>query len=101
MKTKLTLVQKLQALSSKYYDGFQWIPKKGDYYTTSRNDLELYKIVDENENSLFTNYCGEKKCPEPHEWSKKQFLKHFGEKRVFVPEFILTLGIIEDELLEK
>ena len=56
MRTKLTAEQKLQALSSKYYDGLEWQPKKGDYYTTSRNDLELYQIVDENETTFFTFY---------------------------------------------
>jgi hypothetical protein len=82
MQTELTVEQKLQALSSKYYDGLPWNPKKGDYYTTSRNDLELYQIVDENETTLFTNYCGEKKADEPHEWSKIKFLEDFGERRV-------------------
>ena len=70
MITKLTAEQKLQALSSKYYDGLGWQPKKGDYYTTSRNDLELYQIVDENETTFFTNYLDEKKSPEPHDRSK-------------------------------
>jgi len=91
MKTELTVEQKIQALSSKYYDGLPWNPKKGDYYTTSRNDLELYQIVDENETTLFTNYCGEKKADEPHEWSKRKFLEDFGERRVFVPEFVLGI----------
>lgn len=91
MRTKLTAEQKLQALSSKYYDGLEWQPKKGDYYTTSRNDLELYQIVDENETTFFTNYLDEKKSPEPHEWSKKQFLKDFGERRVYVPDFVFEM----------
>lgn len=88
-RNKLTLEEKLQALSSKYYDGLEWQPKKGDYYTTSRNDLELYQIVDENETTFFTSYLDEKKSPEPHEWSKQKFLQDFGERRVYVPEFIL------------
>jgi hypothetical protein len=91
MKTQLTTEQKLQALASKYYDGLEWQPKKGDYYTSSRNDLELYQIVDENETSFFTNYCGEKKTIEPQEWSKESFLKDFGERRVFVPDFIFKM----------
>jgi len=91
MITKLTAEQKLQALSSKYYDGLGWQPKKGDYYTTSRNDLELYQIVDENETTFFTNYLDEKKSTEPHEWSKKQFLKDFGERRVYVPDFVFEM----------
>jgi len=91
MQTELTVEQKLQALSSKYYDGLQWTPKKGDYYTTSRNDLQLYQIVDENETTLFTNYCGKNKSDQPHEWSKRKFLEDFGERRVFVPEFVLKM----------
>jgi hypothetical protein len=89
--TSLTYKQKLQALSSKYYDGLEWQPKKGDYYTTSRNDLELYQIVDENETTFFTNYCGEKKSPEPHEWLKTEFLENFGVNRVYVPDFIFYI----------
>lgn len=85
----LSVVQKQQALSLKYYDCLEWKPKKGDYYTTSRNDLELYQIVDENESSLFTNYCDEKKSPQPQEWKKSDFLIDFGERRVYVPDFIL------------
>jgi hypothetical protein len=89
--TQLTEKQKLQALSSKYYDDLEWNPKKGDYYTTSRNDLELYQIVDENETVFFTNYCGEKKTETPSEWKKEDFLIHFGERRVFVPNFIFEI----------
>lgn len=86
---ELTTEQKLQALSLKYYDGLEWYPKKGDYYTTSRNDLELYQIVDESEKTFFTNYLDDKKCDKPHEWNKNSFLKDFGERRVYVPNFIL------------
>lgn len=91
MQTCLTEEQKLRALSLKYYDFFPWNPKKGDYYTTSRNDLELYQIVDENETHFFTNYCDEKKTEKPQDWAKEDFLKHFGERRVFVPDFIMKL----------
>jgi hypothetical protein len=27
---------------------------------------------------------------QPHEWSKEVFLKDFGERRVFIPNFILN-----------
>jgi len=91
MQTELTVEQKLQALSLKYYDSLTWIPKKGDYYTTSRNDLELYQIVDENETTLFTNYCDGKKTEIPSEWKKEEFLIYFGERRVYVPDMIFKI----------
>ena len=91
MQTELTLSQKLQALSLKHYDGFAWNPKKGDYYTSSRNDLELYQIVDENETSFFTKYCHPDRGESTAEWSKERFLKDFGERRVYVPDFIFKM----------
>lgn len=88
MKTSLTYQQKLAALSLKYYNGYIWLPKAGDYYTTSRNDLELYKIEKEDEEHFYTIYCNVDSCKlEP--WKKNNFLKEFGEKRVLVPDFIL------------
>lgn len=93
MKTKLTAEQKLEALALKYYNCLTWEPKKGDYYTTSRSDKELYQIVDENENSFFTNYCDKEKFPDSEnaEWSKQSFLQDFGERRVYVPDYVLAM----------
>lgn len=88
--TELTLNQKLEALALKYYEDFQWQPKKGDYYTSSRNDLELYQIVDEGEQFFYTKYCDPKKGNDTSMWPKSTFLKDFGLKRVFVPEWILN-----------
>lgn len=88
--TKLTQNQKLEALALKHYSGLEWIPKKEDYYTTSRNDLQLYQIVDENETHFFTNYCDpHMKTENPEPWEKDDFLKRFGERRVYVPDFVL------------
>jgi len=86
--TKLTEAQKLLALSLKYYQGQEWKPKKGDYYTTSRNDLELYQIVGESEDSFYTRYC-DRECVD-QKWIKSNFLKNFGMKRVYVPIWILN-----------
>ncbi len=89
MITSLTLEQKLSALSLKYYDGLMWFPKAGDYYTTSRNDLELYKIEREYEEFFYTTYCHIEDCT-PSQWRKTEFLKDFGVNRVFVPDFVLN-----------
>jgi hypothetical protein len=88
--TELTKDQKLLAIRLKYYDCQEWHPKKGDYYTTCRNDLELYQIVDEDENYFYTNYCNpHQKTERPSEWLKVDFKKGFGEKRIFVPDIVL------------
>lgn len=88
--TSLTQNQKLEALKLKYYDDFQWEPIKGDYYTSCRNDLELYQIVDEDDDFFYTNYCDPQRTTQnPSHWPKTDFKKGFGEKRVFVPHFIL------------
>lgn len=86
--TVLTYQQKLQALSDKYYSHNRWQPKKGDYYTTSRNDLELYQIVDEDEEHFYTVSCHVENChKEP--WKKEEFLQDFGINRVSVQNYIL------------
>jgi len=89
MKKNLTVDQKLAALSLKYFDGYIWLPKAGDYYTTCRNDLELYKIEKEDENNFYTIYCNIENC-ELTPWKKELFLKEFGIYRIFVPNFILN-----------
>lgn len=85
MEFELTPEGKLEALSLKYYHFYKWEPKKGDFYTTSRSDLQLYQIVDENETSFFTNFCDKSFVAENAEWKKDDFLKDFGERRVYVP----------------
>ena len=87
---ELTLEQKLQALALKYYDGLVWNPKKGDYYTTSRNDTQLYQIVDEDDNYFYTNFCSKSFNTDNAQWPKKTFLKDFGLRRVYVPIEIIT-----------
>jgi hypothetical protein len=89
MYTGLTETQKLRALGAKYYQGLVWQPKAGDYYTTCRFDLELYKIVREDDEHLYTKYL-DRECSEA-KWPKAKFLEDFGVKRVWVPEWILEL----------
>ncbi len=89
---ELTQRQKLEALALKHYHGLAWEPKKGDYYTTSRNDLQLYQIVDENEDTIFTNFCNPSMTTEnPEQWQKERFLMDFGERRVYVPDFVFKM----------
>lgn len=91
MEKELTKDQKLAAFAAKYYDGRKWEPKKGDYYTSTRNDLELYRIVDEDEENFYTIYCigGEDSHREP--WKKSEFLSEdtFGGRRMWVPDDVL------------
>jgi len=77
----------LNALANKHYDNQKWKPKKGDYYTSSRADLELYKIVDEDDENFYTVYCNMENC-EKSDWKKERFLQDFGLLRVHVPEWI-------------
>jgi hypothetical protein len=86
--TVLTEKQKIAAMALKFYQGFQWAPIAGDYYTTSRNDLELYQIVREDETHYYTSYLPLGR--EEAAWPKSEFTTHgFGVHRVFVPNFIL------------
>lgn len=84
--TVLTPMQKLHAMAYKYYSGIKWEPKKGDYYTTSRADLELYQVVDVTETKVMTKYLvGSDTISE---WDKDRFTTEgFGVNRVHVPVF--------------
>ena len=89
--TKLTEMQKLHALAYKYYQGQKWEPKKGDYYTTSRADLELYQVVDVTDTKVVTRYLVG--SDNVSEWDKNGFLTEgFGVNRVWVPHFIFKLN---------
>lgn len=88
MITQLTTNQKLNALATKYYQFVKWMPKAGDYYTTSRNDLEIYKIVKIEDGKVFTEYCTNPGALS--EWEETKFTTEgFGPCRVWVPDWIL------------
>lgn len=89
MITKLTYKQKLDALALKYYSFYQWMPKTGDYYTTSRADLELYQIVKIENGKIYTKYLIGSDVVS--EWQEDEFLSDntFGRNRVHVPGWIL------------
>lgn len=81
-------MQKLHALAAKYYQGVIWSPQKGDYYTSSRADLELYQIIEIQNNIITTIYC-DKQCS-PQAWGQNEFTTTgFGPNRVHVPLWIL------------
>ena len=86
----LTAEQKLEAVALKYYQDYQWQPKALNYYTTSRNDFELYQVVDVTDEYIYTKYCDPDRGDRVTQWKKSEFLCDFGEKRVFVPEWILN-----------
>lgn len=87
---ELTMSQKLQSLSHKYYGHVPWVPKTGDYYTSSRADLELYQIVEANEKVVRTRYCHPDHSQTISEWPTETFLEGFGVNRVWVPDIFLT-----------
>ena len=81
---QLTVESKLQALALRFYQDYHWMPKAGDYYTTSRADLELYRVVKIESGVVYTEYCSSP--GELSEWPEPAFTKEgFGPKRVYVP----------------
>lgn len=87
--SKLTYQQKLDALAYRFYQGARWVPKAGDFYTTSRADLELYQIVDIKDGVVLTRYT--EGSDTISKWPEDGFLTEgFGPKRVFVPEWVLN-----------
>jgi hypothetical protein len=90
MPKELTEQQKLLAMAARFYQGIEWEPKAGDYYTTSRADLELYQVTDVREGKVYTNYCGTP-TPEDSEWDQDGFTTEgFGPMRVWVPDWVLS-----------
>ena len=88
LPTSLTLPQKLKALANKYYQDAKWTPKEGDYYTTSRADLELYRVVQVTETEVITEYVTRPGVITT--WPANEFTTQgFGPKRVHVPGWIL------------
>lgn len=85
---KLTYQQKLDALSYRFYQGGQWSPKAGDFYTTSRADLELYQVVSVENGVIRTRYT--EGSDAVSEWPETGFLTEgFGPRRVYVPDWVM------------
>lgn len=95
----LTEKQKLQALALKYYQNTIWTPEAGHFYTTSRDDLELYYIVKIENGIVFTCYTRQYNFSDVAatpmaEWPIEEFTtKDFGLRRVWVPPFVLNMGV--------
>jgi hypothetical protein len=89
--TELTPWQKLSALAMRFYGNTPWTPKPGDYYSTSRADLELYQVVDIKDDKVYTRYCDPQKGNTIADWPVDEFLspKTFGYARVWVHEAFL------------
>lgn len=84
----LTAEMKLEAFAVKYYNGLQWNPKKGDYYTTTRADLELYQVHDIDEDFVYTIYT-DREC-EVQRWDKDKFTtQDFGIRRMWIPDYLI------------
>jgi hypothetical protein len=95
---KLTYQQKLDALSYRFYQGAQWSPKAGDFYTTSRADLELYQVVSVEDGIVRTRFTEGSEAIA--EWPEPEFLTGgFGPKRVFVPEWVYPTPAPNEELI--
>lgn len=85
---KLTYQQKLDALSYRFYQGANWTPKAGDFYTTSRADLELYQVVSVENGIVRTRFT--EGSDAIAEWPEAGFLTEgFGPRRVFVPPWVM------------
>ena len=87
--TTLTYKQKLAALAHRFYANGQWTPKAGDFYTTSRADLELYQIVSIENGIVRTRYT--EGSDAISEWPESGFTSEgFGPKRVWVPPWVFS-----------
>lgn len=86
---KISLKQKLTAISLKYYQNMEWVPQAGDYYTSVRADLVLSKITRIDGRRVFTINCN-KPDPDEVEYDLAGFTSTgIGALRVHVPSFIL------------
>lgn len=87
---KLTETQKLEAMALRFYQGLDWKPEAGHFYTTSRADLEVYEVVKVEGGKVFTRYT-EGDTSGVAEWPEEEFLTEgFGPNRVWVPSFVLS-----------
>tara|TARA_R110000824_G_scaffold304294_2_gene492121 strand:- start:373 stop:603 length:231 start_codon:yes stop_codon:yes gene_type:complete len=76
-------------MAFRFYQDMEWVPKAGDLYTTSRADLEVYKVVSVENGMVTTEYT--ENGTAASEWPLDEFTtKGFGPKRVFIPAHILS-----------
>jgi hypothetical protein len=85
---KLTVMQKLMAFKNAFYTHVVWQPKPGDYYTTTREDMELYMITGIEEGKVYTIYTNPVSAETS--WDQDGFTtKDFGHCRMHVPLWVL------------
>jgi len=87
--TALTCQQKLHCFGLKYFQNYEWKPEIGDYFTTTRADLELFQITRIEERNVFWI-----NAKEPNSLEQRDDLSGFsclgqGSIRLYVPDFIL------------
>lgn len=91
MNPKLTAEVKLQDFEVRFYQYIKWQPKKGDYYTTTRSDLELYQVIDIDDEFIYTKYCDKERGDSVSKWEKEKFTTEgFGDRRMHVPNYLLN-----------
>lgn len=85
--------QKLQAFEFKFYQGAKWEPKVGDYYTITRADNQLCRIVDEDEENFYVKLSwldGQVGNATP--FPKQGFnTEGFGTNRIHCPDWIFKV----------
>ena len=94
--TTLTPWQKLSALAMRFYQNRNWDPDVGDYFTTTRADLNLYQIVGMDHGKVRTKSCDPTKSA-ILSWDLEHFLidPTIGYARVWVSTTFLNTPLDE------
>lgn len=89
----ITDKQKLNAMAFTLYQHSKWEPKVGDYYTITRADNQLCRIVGEGEETFWVKLSWPTgQVSEASEFPKEGFnTKDFGVNRIYVPEWALKV----------
>lgn len=90
---KFTEKEKLQAMALKFYQCQKWEPASGDFYTSTRYDLELYQVVSIDGEKIRTRYVNTGDFgTSTTDWELAIFLTEgFGPFRVHVPKEVLDV----------
>jgi len=84
---KMTMRQKLTAIHLKYYQGMEWCPQEGDYFTTMRADLVLFHIAKIEGRRVIVSCCTDST---ESEFDLGSFTTGgIGSLRVHVPKLVL------------
>ena len=90
MNPTLNERQKLAALAMRFYQGMQWEPKVGDYYTLTRESLELFVINRSDGENFYIKKVFHAGQPDNQyeeqvdPWPIASFKEGFGVNRVWV-----------------